>query len=109
MTGCNVSLLTSQLTSSRTPIQPIVSLTEILSSRIKDTEDAGFLEVVSRNAKRLHQLTEDILDVTKIESKSLVLNKEKFDLNEIIANAINDTCANTGSFYWEESTDKIIL
>ena len=82
----------------RTPIQPIVSLTEILSSRIKDTEDAGFLEVVSRNAKRLHQLTEDILDVTKIESKSLVLNKEKFNLNEIIANAINDTCANTGLF-----------
>jgi hypothetical protein len=27
------------------------------------------LQVVSRNAKRLHRLTEDILDVTRIEPK----------------------------------------
>jgi two-component system, OmpR family, sensor histidine kinase VicK len=82
----------------RTPIQPILGLTQVLSSRIKNTEEAELLKVVSRNAKRLQQLTEDILDVTRIESNSLVSNKEQFKLNEVIANAINDTIANTGSF-----------
>jgi signal transduction histidine kinase len=82
----------------RTPIQPILGLTQVLSSRVKDREEAELLKVVSRNAKRLHQLTEDILDVTRIESNFLVLNKEEFNLNEVIANAINDTIANTRSF-----------
>jgi two-component system sensor histidine kinase VicK len=52
------------------------------------------LQVVSRNAKRLQRLTEDILDVTKIESQSLNLNKEQFNLNDVIANAIDDIMTN---------------
>ena len=47
-------------------------------------------DVIHRNANRLQRLTEDILDVTKIESQSLKLNKEKFDLNEIVSNTIAD-------------------
>ena len=39
------------------------------------------LDVTIRNAKRLQHLTEDILDVTKIESHSLNLKKEQFNLN----------------------------
>jgi signal transduction histidine kinase len=82
----------------RTPIQPILGLTQVISSRVKDTEEAELLKVVTRNAKRLQQLTEDILDVTRIESNSLVLNKEQFNLNEVIANAVNDVIANSISF-----------
>ncbi|MFL6369361.1 MAG: sensor histidine kinase, partial [Nitrososphaeraceae archaeon] len=52
----------------RTPIQPILGLTENLLSHTEDIEQAKLLQVVSRNAKRLQRLTEDILDVTKIES-----------------------------------------
>ena len=79
----------------RTPIQPILGLTQILSSRIKNTEEAELLKVVSRNAKRLQHLTEDILDVTRIETNSLVLDKEQFSLNEVIAHAIDDTISDT--------------
>ena len=81
----------------RTPIQPILGLTQVISSRVKDREEAELLKVVSRNARRLQQLTEDLLDVTRIESNSLVLNKEQFDINEVIANTINDIHANVGS------------
>lgn len=42
------------------------------------------LDIILRNSKRLIQLTEDILDVTKIESGSLILKKEKFDLSKMI-------------------------
>ena len=74
----------------RTPIQPILGLTQIILSKIKDTEQIELLDTVIRNAKRLKQLTDDIFDVTRIESRSLNLNKEQFDLNEQIKTATND-------------------
>jgi signal transduction histidine kinase len=74
----------------RTPIQPILGLTEIVCSKIKNTEQRELLDTVVRNAKRLQRLADDIIDVTKIESQSLKLNKEIFDLNEVISNIIDD-------------------
>lgn len=74
----------------RTPIQPILGLSEILQSRIKDSEQISWVNVISRNARRLHHLTEDILDVSRIESQTLKLHKEKVNLNEIVLNVIND-------------------
>jgi signal transduction histidine kinase len=78
----------------RTPIQPILGLTDILSSKIKEPQQQELLDAVIRNAKRLQRLTEDILDVTKIESQSLNLKKEWFNLNDIITNTIDDIIAN---------------
>ena len=74
----------------RTPIQPILSLSEILQSQIKEEEGQKLINIVIRNAKRLQRLTQDILDVTKIESQSLKLNKERFNLNELISSIVED-------------------
>ncbi len=83
----------------RTPIQPILSLTEELirsnNSRNERLEAARSesLEVIMRNAMRLNRLADDILDVTRIESESLHLKKEYFNLNDIITNTIHDMYA----------------
>ena len=75
----------------RTPIQPILGLTEIVSSKIKNnTEQSELLDAITRNAKRLQRLVDDIIDVTKIESQLLKLNKEELDLNHVITNIIDD-------------------
>ncbi|HET7392049.1 MAG TPA: ATP-binding protein [Nitrososphaeraceae archaeon] len=91
----------------RTPIQPILGLTANLLSHAKDTEQAKLLEVVSRNAKRLKRLTEDILDVTKNESQSLHLKKERFNLNDILINSIDDTMSNKQSSKIEKNLIKL--
>ena len=78
----------------RTPIQPILGLTQILQSKIKDTKQSELLDAIVRNARRLGRLTNDILDVTKIESQSLNLKKEQFNLNDVISNTIEDIVAN---------------
>jgi signal transduction histidine kinase len=78
----------------RTPIQPILGLSEVLHAKIKDTEQRQLLDTITRNAKRLQRLTDDILDVTKIESRSLKLNKEIFNLNDVITNTIDDMILN---------------
>ena len=41
--------------------------------------------------KRLDRLASDILDVTRIESKTLKLNKESFDIDQLVQKAIRET------------------
>jgi signal transduction histidine kinase len=77
----------------RTPIQPILGLSEILRSRLtKGPEWQGrdLLDIIIRNAKRLQRLAEDILDVTRIESQSMKLKKERFSLNRLISQIVED-------------------
>jgi signal transduction histidine kinase len=50
----------------------------------------GSLEIIIRNAVRLQRLTEDILDVQKIESNTLQLNKENLDLNALNSDLVGD-------------------
>jgi signal transduction histidine kinase len=81
----------------RNPIQPILGLSEIIRSRKAASnnitgkgDDEEVFNVIIRNAKKLQCLSENILDVTKIESQSLILNKERFNLSDIISNTIED-------------------
>jgi len=93
----------------RTPMQPIIGLSEMLLSRKQLEEntitalthdqinnknklqkDLLMLNTIVRNAKRLQRLAEDILDVTRIESQSLKLNIERFNLNDLISTTVQD-------------------
>jgi signal transduction histidine kinase len=74
----------------RGPIQPILGLSEVLRSRTKNTNEYEFLDAIIRSAKRLRHLTEDVLDVARIESKLLNLRKNHFDLKELILNTFAD-------------------
>jgi two-component system, OmpR family, sensor histidine kinase VicK len=73
----------------RTPIQPILGLSNVLLSKKGDIEQyKDLLDVVNKSAKRLQKLTENILDLTKIESQSLQLKKQRINFNEIILNVV---------------------
>jgi two-component system, OmpR family, sensor histidine kinase VicK len=75
----------------RNPIQPILTITEILKNKATDMEQRELQDVVVRSVKKLKQLTEDVLDITRIESQTLQLHKERFNLSEMILNAIADS------------------
>ncbi|MBA3751092.1 MAG: HAMP domain-containing histidine kinase, partial [Nitrosopumilus sp.] len=68
----------------RTPIQPILGLSKIIKGKTKDKEQKGLLDIIIKNTQKLKNLSEDILDITKIESDSFYLNKESINLNELI-------------------------
>ena len=72
----------------RTPTQSIVGYCEMIDTFPENTQK--YLEPVKRNAEKLYRLTEDILDVSRIESGTLKLEKIKFDLREIIVSLIED-------------------
>src|SRR2546421_1947426 len=73
----------------RTPVQPILGLSDVLISKKGDIEQyKELVYAIKRNAKRLQRLTEDVLDITKIESQSLQLRKQRINLNEVILGVI---------------------
>jgi two-component system sensor histidine kinase VicK len=83
----------------RAPIQPILGLAQVLRDKEQQQDDReqkrmenndDFLSVIIRNAKRLLQLTENILDITKIENNSMELNKEEFILNRTVLESFTD-------------------
>jgi signal transduction histidine kinase len=74
----------------RTPIQPILGLSQLLRTKSKDSMFIDSLDIIVRNAIRLQRLTEDILDVHKIESHTLQLNIESLDLNALISDLVAD-------------------
>ncbi|HEU4824639.1 MAG TPA: HAMP domain-containing sensor histidine kinase, partial [Nitrososphaeraceae archaeon] len=74
----------------RTPIQPILGLSEVLQSTVKDDEQRSILNTVVRNSKRLYRLTEDILDVARIEGHTFQLNKELCNINDIVKAVVQD-------------------
>jgi signal transduction histidine kinase len=83
----------------RAPIQPILGLAEILRDKDQRQDDGDqkymennydLLNVIIRNAKKLQQLTENILDITKIENNSMELNKEEFILSRTVLESFTD-------------------
>jgi signal transduction histidine kinase len=72
----------------RTPTQAITGYSELLEMEPENTRI--YLNPIIRNSKRLQRLSEDILDLTRIESQSLKLTKEEFDLNDVISSIVGD-------------------
>jgi signal transduction histidine kinase len=74
----------------KTPIQPILALTELIREKTKDRDMIRMLDTVIRNAQRLKKLSDNILDVTKIESNALNMTKEVFSLDGLVLDTIKD-------------------
>ena len=86
----------------RTPIQPILGLSDLINHSLQDdtseidkSELKSDMKVIYRNAKKLQKLTNDILDVSRIDSHILNLNTSRFDFVELIKNTIEDFTTNS--------------
>ena len=93
----------------RTPTQSILGYTELLKityeqeeqerskhgiKKTDNIESKKAIDAIFRNATRLDKLANDILDVTKIESNILNLNKQRFNLSQKIRDVISDVTTN---------------
>ncbi|MFL6456065.1 MAG: ATP-binding protein [Nitrososphaeraceae archaeon] len=72
----------------KTPTQALLGYSEILQRHPEKREQIS--EAIYRNANRLQRLTNDILDVTRIESQTLKLKKEQFNLRDLIFTIVED-------------------
>lgn len=79
----------------RTPIQALLGITDLIeskvdSSKVKVELSRADIEMMIRNVTRLERLSANILDASRIESNTLKLNKEVFDLNQKVLQVIDD-------------------
>jgi signal transduction histidine kinase len=81
----------------RTPVQPLLGVVETMQIVMKENGDQRIVvskeevDMLARNAKRLERLTQNILDVTRIENNKLMLENENFDIVQKIMNVVRDT------------------
>jgi two-component system, OmpR family, sensor histidine kinase VicK len=78
----------------RNPIQPIMGLAEILRSKKDEIANSNmyydYLSIIIRNARKLKDLTDNILDIARIESQSINLNKQIVNIDTVILDAVQD-------------------
>jgi two-component system, OmpR family, sensor histidine kinase VicK len=72
----------------KTPTQAILGTSGLL--KIYPERRDELVEILQRNAKRLQTLISNVLDVTRIESQTLVLNKERFDICNLVSSVLED-------------------
>jgi signal transduction histidine kinase len=72
----------------KTPTQAILGTSGLLKYYPERKDE--LIEIIQRNAKRLQTLINNILDVTRIESQTLILNTERFDMHELVSSVIED-------------------
>lgn len=75
----------------RTPVASICSATEtLLGGALGDAASATtFVEMIERNAERLRQLVEDLLDLSRIESKEYRLEREALEVAPIVERSLS--------------------
>ncbi len=77
----------------KTPVTSIKAYTQILYETLKEKDDhysADLLLKMDHQIDRLTTLIKDLLDVTKISEGRLDIRHEKFDLNELIDEVVQD-------------------
>jgi two-component system, OmpR family, sensor histidine kinase VicK len=72
----------------KTPTQAIIGYADLIQKHPEKRDE--MMQAISRNAIRLQRLTNDILDVTRIDSNTLNLHKERFNLDDLITNVVQD-------------------
>jgi signal transduction histidine kinase len=109
----------------RTPIMPIMGVTDLIKERFEEagqnsnsksninnnnnnnnnydnhelTITKEELGMIVRNCERLQHLAEDVLTTARIESKSLRLQKERFNLNQAVQEVLTDLEVNVQDSY----------
>src|SRR5574340_695380 len=94
----------------RTPIQPIIGLAEALRCKKGDiSSQTHLIDIIIKSGKRLQRVSENILDVTKIESNTLKIHKEMINLREMIYDLFQDFQYHLQSNYKEKDVQIQIL
>ena len=72
----------------RTPLNALLGMAELLSETPLNDEQRQYLQVFRRAGGNLLQVINDILDFSKVEAGQIEIENIEFDLQEVIAEAI---------------------
>jgi len=96
----------------RTPVTAVRSAAETLQNAAADDPVAAraFIGIIERNAERLHDLVEDILDLSRIESRGLKLTIEPLDVDRVydqVLSLFSERAAKRGTVLENEAQEEL--
>lgn len=75
----------------KTPLTSIINYVDLLKREHIDTEPIkGYIEVLDSKSQRLKQLTDDLVEASKISSGNIVLNMEQINLSMLLKQAVGE-------------------
>lgn len=75
----------------KTPLTSIINYIDLLKkSETQTSENAGYLEILDRQAARLKKLTEDVLEASKASSGAIEVKKEPTALGVLLEQAVGE-------------------
>ena len=75
----------------KTPLTSIINYIDLLKRlKIEQEPAKGYIKILDGKAQRLKQLTDDLVEASKISSGNIVLNQEKLNLTELINQSIGE-------------------
>lgn len=75
----------------KTPLTSIINYVDLLKREQIETEPVkGYIEVLDVKSQRLKQLTDDLVEASKISSGNIVLNMENINLTELLKQSVGE-------------------
>jgi two-component system phosphate regulon sensor histidine kinase PhoR len=82
----------------RTPLTAILAFVETIETAGIDSEDGQrFLSIIRRNANRMHNLIDDILELSAIEAGNINVGSEEIRLHPIVSDVITSLSASASA------------
>jgi len=96
----------------RTPVTAVRSAAETLQNAAAEDPVAAraFIGIIERNAERLHDLVEDLLDLSRIESRGLKLNIEPLQVDRVfdqVLSLFNERAAKRGTILENDASEEL--
>ncbi|MFQ9515663.1 MAG: sensor histidine kinase [Eubacterium sp.] len=75
----------------KTPLTSIINYVDLLKTDGLDSEKAGkYLDILDQKSQRLKHLTEDLVEVSKLNSGAVELTREKLDLVQLVNQSLGE-------------------
>ena len=75
----------------KTPLTSIINYVDLLKRlKIEEEPAKGYIQILDAKAQRLKQLTDDLVEASKISSGNIELDREKLNLTELIHQSIGE-------------------
>ncbi|MCI8798769.1 MAG: HAMP domain-containing histidine kinase [Lachnospiraceae bacterium] len=75
----------------KTPLTSIINYVDLLKRlKIQEEPARGYIEILDNKAQRLKQLTDDLVEASKISSGNIELEREKLNLTELMNQGIGE-------------------
>ena len=96
----------------RTPLNAIEGFSRIIAETDSHEERMNFLEIIESNNNRLMNLVNEILDLSRVESGTIVIKKASVDLEKLCASIkqlFKFRCPDTVNLIWTKPAMPVIM